>query len=136
MWLFVRSLIITFQIFGTAKFFSKAVALLIKQNKKHFPLGRFIYLILFSYTQTGRKKNTIPSILLIVDGKFNGNMRTTKYMIRIGTPRIYEIDTFYDFSMQTSYSLYGNMGIRFWVLYTLPYKTKSSIKSKTKYINK
>lgn len=135
-WLFIRSLIVTFHLFGTAKFFSKAVALLIKQHKSHFPLFRFLYLMLFSYTQTGPKAGAIPSVLIIVDGKVNGNMRTTKYILKIGTPKLYEIDTYFDYHMTTAYSLYGNMGVRFWVMYTLPYVRPSSYTSHHKYLFK
>lgn len=101
--------------YNNIKIFSEFIALQLKKNKNHKKILKQITLIIETFWK--KKKINLRGIQLWVSGKLNGKMRKSKYHYTIGKVQLQTLKTFLNYNLAISYTKFGIISIKFWVLY-------------------
>jgi ribosomal protein S3 len=102
-------------IYNNTKIFSSFVALQLKKNKNHKKVLRKITLIIEIFWKN--KNTNLRGMQFRVTGKLNGSMRKSKYHYSIGKVQLQSFNTFLDYSFSISYTKFGILSTKLWILY-------------------
>ena len=102
-------------LYNNTEMFAKYIAINIQKTKNHKRLLRQITLAIETFWK--KRKLTLLGIQLRVTGKLNGKMRKSKYHYNIGKVQLQTISTFLNYDIAISYTKFGIMSVKFWLLY-------------------
>jgi len=102
-------------VYNNVKIFSDCISLMLRKNKNHVKVLRQIIRVIETFWQI--KQLSIRGIKLKVQGKLNGRMRKSKYNYNIGKVQLQELQVFLNYNMSISYTKFGIMAIKLWLLH-------------------
>jgi hypothetical protein len=100
---------------NNTQIFSDYIAFNLKKNKNHKKFLRQIILIIEKFWKI--RKISLRGIQLRVTGKIDGRMRKSKYHYSIGKVQLQSLQTNLNYSISLSYTKFGVISIKFWILY-------------------
>jgi len=112
---FLLKLLFLSCIYNNFKMFLENISIQLKRNKNH---KKFIRLITSTIELFWKSRRIgLRGIQLRIAGKLNGKMRKSKYHYSIGKVQLQTLATFLNYDMCVSYTKFGILSIKFWILY-------------------
>ena len=102
-------------LYNDLKMFLDYISGQLKRNKNHKKLLRLITKTIEIFWKS--RRIGLRGIQLRVAGKLNGKMRKSKYHYSIGKVQLQTLTTFLNYDMCISYTKFGIISIKFWILH-------------------